>query len=58
MVTSLDGVFGPETQRAVVAFQMENWVTPDGIVGRNTWSKVSHRQVAELKYHIFCSKTF
>lgn len=40
-ITSLDGVFGPETQRAVVAFQTENGLTPDGIVGRNTWSKVS-----------------
>lgn len=40
-ITSLDGVFGPETQRAVVAFQTENGLTPDGIVGKNTWSKVS-----------------
>ena len=36
-ITSLDGVFGAETERAVRAFQTENNLTADGIVGRNTW---------------------
>ena len=36
-ITSLDGDFGPETERAVRAFQGENGLTIDGIVGRNTW---------------------
>jgi peptidoglycan hydrolase-like protein with peptidoglycan-binding domain len=36
-ITSLDGVFGAETERAVRAFQTENDLTVDGIVGRNTW---------------------
>ena len=36
-ITSLDGVFGAETERAVRAFQTENDLTADGIVGRNTW---------------------
>lgn len=40
-ITSLDGDFGPETQRAVIAFQTENGLVPDGIVGKNTWAKVS-----------------
>ncbi len=36
-ITNLDGDFGPETERAVRAFQSENGITADGIVGRNTW---------------------
>ena len=36
-ITSLDGVFGPETERAVRAFQAENGLAVDGGVGRNTW---------------------
>lgn len=37
-ITDLDGDFGPETERAVKAFQTENSLTADGIVGRNTWA--------------------
>ncbi len=40
-ITSIDGTFGPETARAVRAFQTENNLTPDGIVGRNTWRALS-----------------
>ena len=36
-ITSLDGDFGPETERAVRAFQSENGISVDGVVGRNTW---------------------
>ena len=39
-ITNLDGVFGPETERAVKAFQTENGLTADGIVGRVTWNKL------------------
>jgi len=34
---SVDGSFGSGTQNAVVAFQNQNSLTPDGIVGQNTW---------------------
>ncbi len=37
-ITNLDGDFGPETERAVRAFQSENGLNVDGIVGRNTWN--------------------
>ena len=36
-IKDLDGVFGPQTERAVRAFQAENGLIVDGIVGRNTW---------------------
>ncbi|MGD9614999.1 MAG: peptidoglycan-binding protein [Alphaproteobacteria bacterium] len=36
-----DGSFGPRTRAAVVAFQSLRRLTPDGIVGENTWPRVS-----------------
>lgn len=34
----IDGKFGPVTQKAVIDFQKANKLTPDGIVGKYTWS--------------------
>ena len=39
-INNLDGVFGGETERAVKAFQSENGLVADGIVGANTWRKL------------------
>ena len=36
----VDGIFGPNTKRAVVAFQTSNGLDPDGIVGPLTWGKL------------------
>lgn len=35
---AVDGIFGMQTQRAVIAFQRDNGLTPDGIVGPVTWN--------------------
>ena len=39
-ITNLDSNFGPETERAVKAFQQENGLVSDGIVGARTWEKL------------------
>lgn len=36
-----DGIFGDETRRAVMAFQKAMGLSPDGIVGVETWSALS-----------------
>ena len=35
-----DGVFGPNTDTAVRSFQTFNGLTSDGVIGRQTWSKL------------------
>lgn len=37
---SADGVFGPGSQKAVIAFQLRNGLTADGVVGPLTWAKL------------------
>ena len=36
-----NGVFGPNTKSAVIAFQSKSSLTPDGIVGPKTWNAIS-----------------
>lgn len=38
-----DGRFGPQTRAAVVAFQLRQGLTPDGIVGPMTWGALGGR---------------
>lgn len=38
--TSADGDFGPNTKKAVVAFQKSKGLTQDGIVGQGTWDRL------------------
>jgi len=36
-----DGIFGPRTEAAVIAFQRQFGLVPDGIVGPLTWAKLT-----------------
>ena len=38
---AVDGIFGPKTKAAVIAFQEMFGLSPDGIVGRDTWKALS-----------------
>lgn len=39
-VVVVDGIFGNTTRNAVIAFQRQFNLTPDGIVGQETWNKL------------------
>lgn len=47
--TNVDGVYGPATTEQVKKFQKQFNQTADGIVGRNTWYKISYIYVAVKK---------
>ena len=36
-----DGIFGPATQKAVLAFQKMMGINEDGIVGQQTWELIN-----------------
>lgn len=42
-----DGSFGPETLRAVIAFQEAEWLPVDGVVGARTWEALGARRGAQ-----------
>jgi peptidoglycan hydrolase-like protein with peptidoglycan-binding domain len=41
----VDGIFGPKTEAAVRAFQADENLTVDAIVGRHTWTALLRRWV-------------
>jgi peptidoglycan hydrolase-like protein with peptidoglycan-binding domain len=43
-----DGIFGNLTRDAVLAFQADNGLTPDGAVGKRTWEALSKAQPRPL----------
>lgn len=40
-----DGIFGPNTQKAVEIFQLKQLLIADGVVGPNTWNKLLNLQI-------------
>ena len=40
---SIDGIFGANTRAAVIRFQRANNLSPDGIVGCNTWRRITNK---------------
>ncbi|MET7967134.1 L,D-transpeptidase family protein [Micromonospora sp. NPDC005305] len=49
-VGGVDGIFGPSTHHAVVAFQKLNGLVRDGIVGPRTWAALDRPVVPKPKY--------
>lgn len=37
---AIDGIFGTRTREAVVAYQRQKGLAPDGIVGQQTWNSL------------------
>ncbi len=46
---TVDGIFGPRTQEAVVAFQRFEGLPQDGIVGPQTWNALYNRAITLIR---------
>jgi peptidoglycan hydrolase-like protein with peptidoglycan-binding domain len=44
-----DGIFGPQTKKAVQKFQTDNKLSPDGVVGKNTWAVINKSAPAKVE---------
>ena len=51
-VSTADGVFGPGTYHAVIAFQKVQGLTRDGVVGPATWAKLAKPYVPAPRYRL------
>jgi len=48
-ITSVDGIFGQETRRAVIAFQRDNKLSQTGVVDTTTWNTIKNNQMPRKK---------
>lgn len=46
-----DGIFGTRTREAVLAFQADNYITTDGVVGPVTWSTLERARPRPRRFH-------
>lgn len=46
---AIDGNFGGNTRKAVISFQTDAGLSPDGIVGKNTWTALGKIKIYSLK---------
>ena len=54
----VDGMFGRQTQQAVVRFQKNIGLTPDGIVGPKTWKALEPYLMGYTEYSVRAGDTF
>jgi g-D-glutamyl-meso-diaminopimelate peptidase len=54
----IDGIFGQQTRQAVIDFQVDNGLTPDGIVGPATWKQFEVFLRGYDRYRIQSGDTF
>lgn len=54
----IDGIFGAKTEQAVLQFQRDQGLTPDGIVGPITWRALQSQQPGYQMYTIQAGDTF
>lgn len=47
-ITSIDGVFGANTQAAVIKFQKAKNLTADGVVGAATWKELARLKAFDM----------
>lgn len=53
---SVDGSFGPATKKAVIKFQKSKGLSQDGIVGNNTWNKLTDIKQSKSKHNKYLTK--
>ncbi|MDF2565774.1 MAG: hypothetical protein K0Q53_2178 [Massilibacillus sp.] len=49
IITNVDGIFGQETRRAVIAFQRDNQLNQTGVVDTITWNTIKNNQMPRKK---------
>lgn len=59
-VIDIDGIFGPNTRNAVIAFQQFAGLTQDGIVGPNTWNALlnAYQQILKSQQNVTNGQVF